>query len=441
MTIRYVLSGAKRRVHDFFGHLRHGHALDLMQSQWWSRDRLVEFQNERLRQLIRYAYDAVPAYREKFDRHGVHPSEIRDVGDLHRIPFTTRDELRNNPGFVNRRLINETLYTGGSTGAPLRYYESFLATDIRWAAHLRGWSWNGYRPGKRIVTLASAQGGLSGRNARNLHGDLTPEKLRENARILQSFRPEYLRGYVSSLYLMARYILDNDIVIRGVRAIDPISENLYDHQRELIEQAFHADVFQEYCANDGGACGWECEHHQGLHYAMERAIIEEVDGALVTTDLWNYAMPFIRYRNGDAVRFTNQECACGRQLALIEVQGRDNDFIVTPSGTVSPSFLMEQGIGLGGGGRRRSRDFQGGISAVQYVQKPGYRLIVNVVARDDLEAEELRRFTHNLQQLLPGMRIELKKVQTLPTTNKGKRHFVINEDTELLRAMNLNGGR
>jgi len=410
-----------------------------MQSQWWSHEQLVEFQNERLRKIIHCAYDNVPAYREKFDRHGVRPSDIHDISDLNKLPMTTRDEVQNNPNFINHRLINETLYTGGSTGTSLRYYESFHATKVRWAAHLRGWSWNGYRPGKRIAIVSSAQGVLSKRNALNLYGDLTTGKIEENIRILRAFRPEYIRGYVSSLYILARYILENDVRIEGVRAIDPISENLYPYQREIIEQAFNCKVFQEYCANDGGACAWECDEHEGLHYVMERAVIEEVSGELVTTDLWNQAMPFIRYRNGDSIRFMDNRCQCGRELRLIKVKGRDNDFIVTPSGPVSPSLIMQLGIGLGGGKRFQSRNFQSGISAVQYVQKPGYNLEVNIVKNKHCDQNQIKQIKKNLEQILPGMKISLIEVESIHATKKGKRYFIINEDTDLLRAMHLEG--
>jgi len=433
-TIRYLLSDLKHRTRDFFGELRHGPVIDLMESQWWSRDRLLELQNQRLRKVVQHAYAQLPGYRRKFDEHGVHPDDIHDISDLKKLPITDRHEVQNNPGFYRRRLINETLYTGGSTGTSLEYYESFHATKIRWAAHLRGWSWNGYRPGKRIAIISSSQGTLNKRNALNLYGDLTSENIGKVSESLRAFEPEYIRGYVSSLYLLARYLLERDIRIEGVRAIDPISENLYPYQRQLIEQAFGAKVFQEYCANDGGACGWECNQHRGVHYTMERAIIEEVDGELITTDLWNYAMPFIRYRNGDSLRFLDSPCRCGRELALIEVKGRDNDIIVTPAGPVSPSLLMQAGMGLGGG-KFRSGNFRNGISAVQYVQKPGYRLLVNLVTNDRCDDTQIVQFTDNLKRILPGMQIELTEVDTIPATAKGKRHFVINEDSELLKTL------
>jgi len=100
---------------------------------------------------------------------------------------------------------------------------------------------------------------------------------------------------------------------------------------------------------------------------------------------------------------------------------------------------MQAGIGLSGGKRFQSNNFQVGISAVQYVQKPGYRLVVNMVKNDQFDKEKLTQFTRNLERVLPGMQINLAEVESIPSTTKGKRYFIINEDTELLRAMHLEG--
>jgi phenylacetate-CoA ligase len=273
-------------------------AVDVHASQWWSADELEVFQNQRLRVMIQYAYEHIPGYRKKFDQAGVHPGDIRTKEDLQFLPITTRDELQENKDFVNESLIAATLYTGGSTGESLRYYDSRESMRIRLAAHERGWSWNGYVPGKRLAVISSAQGYVQARNTLNLLGDLTTVHLQKNVEALLHFQPQHLRGYVGSLYILARYCLSHAIHLQGIESINPISENLYPFQRQAMEEAFGCEVYEEYCCNDGGACAWECDAHHGLHYCMERAIIEDIDGEMIVTDLWNRAMPFIRYRNG-----------------------------------------------------------------------------------------------------------------------------------------------
>lgn len=407
---------------------------NLQNSQWWSLDRLQEFQNARLREMVRYAYHTIPAYRETFDRSGVRPEQIRTVADLLMLPITERAEFQNNPDYVNPGLITDTLHTGGSTGNSLEYYESALAGRMRWDAHRRGWEWGGYLMGKtRLAVLTSAQGVVPGKQTLNLAGDLSLSSLRENLHQINEFAPECLRGYVSSIVIFAQYCLDQGVTFPFLRKVNVISENLYPEQRSLIEKALNAEVYEEYVCNDGGACAWECEQHFGLHYCMERAVIENIDGEMIVTDLWNRAMPFIRYRNGDAVEFIPERCSCGRALPLIKVRGRTNDVIVSRDRLISPTFLLHHGIGLVGVDRQ-SRNFNAGISAVQYVQKPGFVLIVFFVRNEHLTTEALSVFKEKVCHIVGDMVVRFIEVQTLPSSPKGKRQFIINEDKDLLQS-------
>jgi len=414
--------------------------IDLNKSQWWPIEKLEEFQNQRLRRIVKYAYNNIPGYRRKFDEAKVKPEDIRTKDDLRKLPITTREELQNNKGFVNIKLIYGTLYTGGSTGTSLKYYESEESGKIRWNAHLRGWSWNGYIPGRRLAVISSAQGMVKEENTINLIGGLTTENLRRNVENLFEYKPQHLRGYVSSLYILARYCLDNNIKLNRIESINTISENLYDYQRKTMGGAFNCEVFDEYCCNDGGACAWECESHEGLHYFMERAIIEDVHGEMVVTDLWNRAMPFIRYKNGDSVNFLDVKCSCGRELPLISVKGRDNDILITKNGIISPTFLMHHGIGIAGVGQKQKR-FRNGIRAIQYVQKPGYILEVNLVKNPWCENGEIKQFKDKLSELAVGMDIRINFVEDIRTTKKGKRNFIINEDKELVKELIILRGR
>jgi len=406
-------------------------SIDLNKSQWWSRNKLEDLQNQRLRKIITYAYKNVPGYRKKFDDRNIKPKDIKTKEDLWKLPIIRREELQNNKDFINEKLISGTLYTGGSTGTSLKYHESAESGEIRWNAHLRGWSWNGYIPGKRLAVISSAQGMVGEKNTINLIGDLTTENLKDNVEKLLEFKPEHLRGYVGSLYILARYCFDNNIKLEGIESINTISENLYDYQRKAMEEAFNCEVFDEYCCNDGGACAWECSAHEGLHYFMERAIIEDVDGEMVVTDLWNRAMPFIRYENGDSVSFLNRKCSCGRELPLLSVKGRDNDFLITKGGIVGATYLMYHGIGYVGVGENDSK-FRTGIRAVQYVQKPGYVLDVNIVKNEWCKDEEIIALKNISSEITHGMKIRINFVDDIPKTKKGKRAFIINEDKELL---------
>ena len=199
-----------------------------------------------------------------------------------------------------------------------------------------------------------------------------------------------------------------------------------------MEKAFSCEIFDEYVCNDGGASAWECEAHEGLHYFMERAIIEDVDGEMIVTDLWNKAMPFIRYKNGDSLTFLDKKCSCGRFLPLIKVKGRDNDIIITKKGVMSPSFLVHHGIGLVGIDKSDPK-FRSGIRAIQYIQKPGYILEVNCIKNQWFCNSEIVELKNKLSEIAVGMEIKINFVEDISATKKGKRSFIINEDKELLR--------
>lgn len=409
------------------------YVIDLEKSQYWSLEKLEAFQNKRLIIIINYAYNKIPGYRAKFDEAGVKPDDIKSKDDLYKLPITTREELQDNPMFVNAKLITGTLYTGGSTGTSLKYYESKESGIIRWNAHLRGWNWQGFKLGMKYAVLKSAQKIVKEGRCLYLIGDLTTENLKKNIEELIHFEPVHLKGYVNALYILAKYCLDNEIKLDGVISATPSSENLYDFQRELMERAFNCKVFEEYCCNDGGACGWECEKREGTHYFMERAIIEEINGEMIVTDLWNMAMPFIRYRNGDSVKFMNKKCSCGRELPLMRVKGRTNDIIITNNGVITPSFLIHHGIGLVGVDKKDKRDFKSGIRTVQYIQKPNGILEVNLVKNPWCTSGDIEDFKKTLSPFTDNLKVVINFVDDVSKTKKMKRAFIINEDKELLK--------
>ena len=409
---------------------------DLSQSQLWSLEQLQDFQNRRLRTIVAYAYKHISGYREKYDRAGVKPSDIHNIQDLYKLPTVSREEMRDNDAFTNQKAISGTLYTGGSTGLSLRYFESAIAGQMRMNAHQRGWLWGGYDHDRdRISIIGSSQGVVPGEKSLNLIGNLSNDNLAENARALVDFKPACIRGYVSSVYIMALYCLQHEIQLDGVRSVNVISENLYDFQREVIEKAFQCPVFEEYVCNDGGACAWECSKHEGLHYCMERAIIESVNSTMVVTDLWNLAMPFIRYLNGDSVEKLNRPCSCGRSSPLITVRGRDNDILISPEGPISPSYLLHTSYNLptmDSDGKMVDENLTRDIQSIQFVQLPDYHVTVNIVPGVQHGPEIRAHIEETLTKRLPDMKLDIEFVPSLPTTPKGKRQFVINHDKQLI---------
>ena len=339
----------------------------LEESQWWSADKLKEYQDEKLRNLIRHAYSNVPYYREVFDRHGIKPQDIRSSEDLVRIPILTKDIIRKN---FPEKIVAETekvntdaiWTTGGSTGMPLKFYGDIRSNNIAWAAFFRFLRWTGYEWGDSIVVFWREQA-KSG-NIYKLHhrfldwlqkskipnvtyfnsSTMGEEQLSQYVSRLSSLRPKILRGYVSALKYLANYYSGQCIKCIKPKAITTTAEVLNPNDRELLKQQFEADVFDQYGSAECMGVAFECNEHSGLHSTIEHCVVEFVDekgnrvedgirGKMLITDLDNYTMPFIRYMNGDEGRYRVQGCSCGRGLPLIDyVEGRTVDMITGVNG-------------------------------------------------------------------------------------------------------------
>jgi len=332
------------------------HYKKFMETQWWPYDRLVELQVEQLQRLLHFAYEQVPYYKRLFDSLGLKPSDIRDLKDLQKLPILTKATIRQHWAQMVPRNISMLRYihnsTGGSTGEPLQHLMSMEDYTRGIALLLRGWSYGGYRPGDRMVKIAGSslipttQSCLRSwlisllRNIRSYSSyGMSDETLIKYIQSLNKLKPDFLRGYASSIYILARFIQDNNIPIKfRPRAVFTTAEKLLEAQRRVIEEVFRTEVFDNYGLNDGGVSAYECEEHCGMHIDMERAILEVVDengrqifgkpGKILATSLYNYAFPFIRYDTGDIGVVIHSKCSCGRQLPLLkELVGRTTDVL------------------------------------------------------------------------------------------------------------------
>ena len=161
------------------------------------------------------------------------------------------------------------------------------------------------------------------------------------AKYLQRRKVVYYSGYPSALYLVARYFLEEGIRLHNPpRVIVTGAESLLPHQRELIAQAFDAEVADQYGASE--QCGniSECEKHS-YHVDFEFGIIELLPipnhppnvRRIVCTGFKNPVMPLIRYDIGDIATLSDRPCDCGRVSQTVEkIDGRVESYIITPDG-------------------------------------------------------------------------------------------------------------
>jgi phenylacetate-CoA ligase len=136
------------------------------------------------------------------------------------------------------------------------------------------------------------------------------------------------------LRALAYYAIKHGIKFPTLKCVinncEPISKDI----RDIVRKAFGVEIFDFYGSQDLGSMGAECNKHEGLHLSEERYILEVMpDGRYIWTDLMNYAMPLIRYENGDIGGLSDKMCSCNRGLRLLsKVVGRTLQYLWTKQG-------------------------------------------------------------------------------------------------------------
>lgn len=420
----------------------------LEHSQWWPPDRLREYQLERLRTLLQFAYDRVPYYRRLLDEHELPPARLKSLDDLTRIPPLTREALREHFTELQARPAprrTQSMSTGGSTGAPVTVLVDMQRMGFVEAARLRAHRWFGLEPGVREVvfwgspielTRQDRVRGLRDRllNSRLLSAfDLGEAALARYGRLIQRYEPVKMYGYASALYRLARYLEASGWTPpRSLRAIFTTAEPLFDFQRRVIEAVFGCPVAVEYGARDAGLIGTECPRGS-LHIPAEGMHVEILGdrgdgiGEVVVTNLDSHAFPIIRYRTGDIAAAEPASCRCGRGLPRLRgVEGRQTDFLVTPDGRCLHALAVIYVL----------RDTPS-VREFQVVQESVDRLTVFVVVNSAFSSDDAQALQTRLRSPLgTAMTITIQPVAAIDRAASGKfRHVVSNVAGRRLDAM------
>ena len=416
------------------------HRLSFLEaSQWWSRERLLEFQWQELRRLLAHCFRSVPYYQKKYSDAGARLDDIRTMEDFARLPVLTRAEVNE-----HRNELCSTAYrgrllphaTGGSSGVPTRFFRTLESYDWRTAAMDRVYGWSGYRLGERAAYLWGAPVGKVARVQRLKTGahDFLLRHLVFNTfsqsaagwheiyRRILAFRPKLIVGYVSSLEEFARFLEADGCAVPGVKAVIAAAEPLDEPTRLEISRAIGSPVFNTYGSREFMSIAGECAAHNGLHINSENILVETAlpreDGPseILVSDLHNYGMPFLRYSIGDAGSLDLAPCSCGRGLPkLCTIDGRLLDLLRTADGKLVPGEFFPHLL----------KDVPE-IMEYQVVQKEIDRIQVSVVLSNPLSPQS-RAFLEKEFKKTVGDRttVEVLNVDRIAKLPSGKRRAVV----------------
>ena len=419
----------------------------LQKSQWWSREQLEEYQLQQLSKLLNHAYENVPYYKKVFDERGLKPKDIQDFKDLQKLPFLTKEIIQDNLSDLKARNYPadkfEYVTTGGSTGIPLGfYYEKGVSRAIEEAFMKTLWDRVGYHYRDKCVILRgnvvkSADKGkfweysLFSRWLILSSYHMTDENLPKYIEKIRRFKPKFIQAYPSAITILARFMRENNIEpFPTVKAILCGSENLYQWQRELLEDVFQCRVYSWYGHTEQAVLAGECEKSTYYHIFPEYGIVEIIGkdgkpvtaenemGEIVATGLNNFICPFIRYRTMDLAVPANGKCECGRDYPLLKkVEGRLQELVVTKD----RRFITLTALIFAQHFEAFSK-----VKEMQLVQEKEGEIIVKIVKTPQYSTNDEKEILSKMRRAVGnGLDINFSYVDHIPRTQRGKYRFLI----------------
>ena len=329
-----------------------------------TRAEIEALQLERLQATVQHCMNS-PFYRSRFEEIGLKPEDIKSLDDIRRIPFTTKQDLRDTYPFgmasVPLRECTRLHSSSGTTGTPTVILHTQKDLE-EWAAQVARNLWMvGLRPDDVFQNSSGYgmfTGGLGFQYGAERLGMLTIPAAAGNSlrqiKFITDFGTTALHAvpsYVTRLYEVMQSAgidprRDTKLKVLAIGA-EPHSEE----QRRRIEEMMGVKAYNSFGMSEmcGPGVGFECQEQNGLHFWEDYYIVEIVDpetlepvpdgevGELVLTSLCREAMPLLRYRTRDLTRVLGRTCPCGRNHVRIDrMRGRSDDMMVLRGVNIFP---------------------------------------------------------------------------------------------------------
>ncbi len=344
---------------------------------FWEKDKetmdrkeLENLQVELLRENIEYAYNNVPFYRKKFDEYGITKESIRSIEDIRKLPFTTKNDFRDNYPFgLLARPMKEIVRihsSSGTTGKPtvVAYTKKDLKT---WADLVARIAKAAGVTDDDVVQIAFGYGLFTGGfglhyGLENIGAAIIPASSGNTKRQIMLME-DYGATVLVCTPSYALYIAEvaeklgkdpkKDLKLRiGMFGAEPWSEQM----RKKIEESLDIKAYDNYGLSEiiGPGVAGECEMQNGMHISEDHFIAEVINpeteepvkpgeyGELVITTLTKEALPVFRYRTRDITKLDYTPCSCGRtSVRMSKPIGRTDDMLIIRGVNVFPSQIEE----------------------------------------------------------------------------------------------------
>lgn len=332
-----------------------------------SREQIKAWQDERLVKQVRHVWDNVPAYRKKMEEMGVTPEDIKSSADLHKLPFTSKADLRNNypDGLVAvpRSKCVRVHATSGTTGKRVMAFYTQHDIDLWTDCCARAITAVGGSE-EDVCQIAYGYGMFTGgigldQGSRRVGCLTVPISSGNTERQIQFIRdlgatilcctPSYAAYLGESMHEMG--MTPDQIPLKaGIFGAEAWSEEM----RQDIQKTMGIKAYDIYGLTElsGPGVAFECSAQSGMHINEDHFIAEIIDpdtgevlpegskGELVFTSIDKEAFPLLRYRTRDICILKREKCSCGRTLVkMCKPMGRSDDMLIIRGVNVFPSQI------------------------------------------------------------------------------------------------------
>lgn len=409
-----------------------------------SADELEAFQFYELKNTLTLAYQKIPFYRRLYDSHGLGPHDFNCLKDIEKFPTITKSDVKNNLEDLINKSIPKSRWlvttTGGSTAEPMRFYQLKGVTRVKEKASIgAGWRRVGFNFGDRAIQI---KGRPVADPAKKIFWQYEPiqnylemdssHMTQENMPLyieqIEKFKAKYLIGFPSSLYILAKYIHENNLTPPVFNAVLLASENVYPWQRKFLQDIFKCRIYSHYGHSEMILLGMEEGSSTDLlffpHYGYAELLDQEgnslhtpgATGELVGTSFHNPVMPFIRYRTQDIGTLSASTNKIPRALRLSHVSGRKQEFMITGSSRLVSVCTMGAA----------HFDTMDNVLQMQYVQNdPGIVELHLVVNRNFSTSDEAKIFRSVIDILGRDTELVIRKVGEMKRTPAGKHMMLV----------------
>ncbi|MCM1209923.1 MAG: phenylacetate--CoA ligase [Ruminococcus sp.] len=331
-----------------------------------SQEQIRAWQDERLVKQVKHVYDNVAMYRERMDELGIKPEDIKGVRDLHKLPFTTKDDLRDQyPYGLLAKPLSECVRiqsTSGTTGRRVVAFYTQHDIDL-WDECCERAIVAAGGTNEDVVHVCYGYGlftggpGLNGGSHKV--GSLTLPMSSGNTERQIQFMTDLGSTILCCTPSYAAYLAES-VIERGVRDKIKLKAGIFgaeawtEEMRHDIEDKLGIKAYDIYGLTEisGPGVSFECSEQTGMHINEDHFIAEVINpktgevlpdgekGELVFTSITKEAFPLLRYRTRDICILSHKKCSCGRtHVKMTKPLGRSDDMLIVKGVNVFPSQI------------------------------------------------------------------------------------------------------